>query len=311
MLSVRKLAIVSDRFFIIVCHMPSKSENLTGMFYMTLSMASFCLADLALKWACELLPTGQVMFILGLGCCALFWSIVSRKQEKVLTRIFFIPAVLLRTVGEAVAVIFIFLALINSAFTSVAAILQTLPLLMTLISFLFLGEKVGMRHLLAVVVGFAGVLLIIQPGADSFDVFSLYAVLAVIGLSMRDVGSHLSPSSISASMLALYGAMTFVVIGLVMMWFGGAKMPSLEAAGYLLAMILLASSGSYYTTKAMRLGEISVISPLRYTRLLFGMMVGVFILHEEVDQYMLLGSAIVVMAGLYVLFREQRHRVED
>ncbi|MFQ3211341.1 DMT family transporter [Candidatus Njordibacter sp. Uisw_039] len=289
--------------------MPSKSENLTGMFYMTLSMASFCLADLALKWACELLPTGQVMFILGLGCCALFWSIVSRKQEKVLTRVFFIPAVLLRTVGEAVAVIFIFLALINSAFTSVAAILQTLPLLMTLISFLFLGEKVGMRHLLAVVVGFAGVLLIIQPGADSFDVFSLYAVLAVIGLSMRDVGSHLSPSSISASMLALYGAMTFVVIGLVMMWFGGAKMPSLEAAGYLLAMILLASSGSYYTTKAMRLGEISVISPLRYTRLLFGMMVGVFILHEEVDQYMLLGSAIIVMAGLYVLFREQRYRV--
>jgi drug/metabolite transporter (DMT)-like permease len=289
--------------------MPSQSENLTGMFYMTLSMASFCLADLALKWACELLPTGQVMFILGLGCCALFWSIVSRKQEKVLTRVFFIPAVLLRTVGEAVAVIFIFLALINSAFTSVAAILQTLPLLMTLISFLFLGEKVGMRHLLAVVVGFAGVLLIIQPGADSFDVFSLYAVLAVIGLSMRDVGSHLSPSSISASMLALYGAMTFVVIGLVMMWFGGAKMPSLEAAGYLLAMILLASSGSYYTTKAMRLGEISVISPLRYTRLLFGMMVGVFILHEEVDQYMLLGSAIIVMAGLYVLFREQRYRV--
>ena len=311
MLSVKKLAIVSDRFFIIVCHMPSKSENLTGMFYMTLSMASFCLADLALKWACELLPTGQVMFILGLGCCALFWSIVSRKQEKVLTRIFFIPAVLLRTVGEAVAVIFIFLALINSAFTSVAAILQTLPLLMTLISFLFLGEKVGIHRLLAVVVGFAGVLLIIQPGANSFDVFSLYAVLAVIGLSMRDVGSRLSPATISASMLALYGAMTFVFIGVAMMWFGGAKTPSAESSGYLLGMILFASSGSYYATKAMRVGDISVISPSRYTRLLFGMLVGVFILHEEVDQYMLLGSAIVVMAGLYVLFREQRHRVED
>jgi drug/metabolite transporter (DMT)-like permease len=139
-------------------------------------------------------------------------------------------------------------------------------------------------------------------------VFSLYAVLAVIGMSMRDVGSRLSPATISAPMLALYGAMTFVLIGLVMMWFGGAKTPSLEASGYLLGMILCASSGSYYATKAMRLGEVSVISPLRYTRLLFGMLVGVFILHEEVDQYMLLGSAIVVMAGLYVLFREQRHR---
>jgi len=285
--------------------MSSTSENLRGMLYMTLSMGSFTLADLALKWACEILPTGQVMFILGLGCCALFWSIVGRKKEKALTKVFFVPAVLLRTVGEAVAVIFIFLALIHSAFTSVAAILQTLPLLMTLISFLFLGEKVGVHRLVAVVVGFAGVLLIIRPGLDSFDIFSLYAVLAVIGMSMRDVGSRLSPASISASMLALYGSMTFVLIGLVMMYFGGVKMPTLEASGYLLAMILFASSGSYYTTKAMRVGEISVISPMRYTRLLFGMLVGVFILHEQVDLYMLIGSAIVVMAGLYVLFREQ------
>jgi len=272
---------------------------------MTLSMGSFTLADLALKWACEILPTGQVMFILGLGCCALFWSIVGRKKEKALTKVFFVPAVLLRTVGEAVAVIFIFLALIHSAFTSVAAIFQTLPLLMTLISFLFFGEKVGIHRLLSVVVGFGGVLLIIRPGADNFDVFSLYAVLAVVGMSMRDVGSRLSPASISASMLALYGSMTFVLIGLVMMYFGGVKMLTLEASGYLLAMILFASSGSYYTTKAMRVGEISVVSPLRYTRLLFGMLVGVFILHEQVDLYMLIGSAIVVMAGLYVLFREQ------
>lgn len=305
---MKKLAIVSDHFFTIVCHMPTKSENITGMLFMTLSMASFTLADLTLKWACELLPTGQVMFILGLGCCGLFWSIAKRKHEKVLTRQFFMPAVLLRTVGEGVAVIFIFLALIHSAFTSVAAILQTLPLLMTLISFIFLGEKVGIHRLLAVTIGFTGVLLIIRPGADSFDVFSLYAVLAVIGMAMRDVGSRLSPVTMSASMLALYGSMTFVLIGLVMMWFGGVKTPSIEASGYLIGMILFASSGSYYATKAMRSGEISIISPLRYTRLLFGMMVGVFILNEKVDQYMLLGSAIVVTAGLYVLFREQLHR---
>ena len=288
--------------------MPSSSENLTGMFYMTLSMATFTLADLALKWACELLPTGQVMFILGLGCCALFGTIVKRKKEKTFTRNFFIPPVLLRTLGEAVTVIFLFLALIHSTFTSVSAILQTLPLLLTLISFVFLGEKMGIHRILAVIVGFAGVLLIIRPGVDSFDIFSLYAVLAVIGMSMRNIGSRLSPATISAPMLALYGSMTFVVIGMVMMWFDGVKMPSLESSCYLLAMIIFASGGSYYATKAMRLGEISVISPLRYTRLLFGMLIGVFILNEEVDQYMLLGSAIVVLAGLYVWFREQHHR---
>lgn len=290
--------------------MPSTSDNLTGMLYMTLSMASFTLADLALKWACELLPTGQVMFILGLGCCALFWIMVKRNQEPIFSRDFFIPAVLLRTAGESIAVVFIFLALIHSAFTSVSAILQTLPLLLTLISFLFLGEKVGIHRILAVTIGFAGVLLIIRPGVESFDVFSLYAVAAVIGMSMRDIGSRLSPARMSAPLLALYGAMSFVVIGSVMMGYGGAKLPSIEATGYLLAMILFASGGTYYTTRAMRLGEISVISPLRYTRLLFGLLVGVFILHEQVDQYMLLGSAIVVFAGLYVWYREQLHRRE-
>jgi drug/metabolite transporter (DMT)-like permease len=290
--------------------MPSTSDNLIGMFYMTLSMASFTFADLALKWACEILPTGQVMFILGLGCCGLFWGIVKRKQEAVFHKSFFIPAVLLRTAGEAIAVIFIFLALIHSAFTSVSAILQTLPLLLTLISFLFLGEKVGIHRILAVVIGFAGVLLIIRPGVDSFDVFSLYAVAAVIGMAMRDIGSRLSPTSISASMLALYGAMTFVVIGLVMMWSEGTKELSMESSGYLLAMILCASSGTYYATKAMRSGELSVVSPMRYTRLLFGLLVGVFILQEQVDLYMLLGSAIVVFAGLYVLYREQLHRAD-
>lgn len=288
--------------------MPTAADNLSAMFYMTLSMASFTLADLALKWACELLPTGQVMFILGLGCCALFWTMIKRKQGKIISRAFFIPAVMLRTTGEAIAVIFIFLALIHSAFTTVSAILQTLPLLLTLISFLFLGEKVGIHRTLAVCIGFAGVLLIIRPGVENFDVFSLYAVLAVIGMSMRDIGSRLSPVSISAPILAFYGATTFVVIGLVMMAFEAAVMPSWEAAGYLLAMIVFASGGTYYSTLAMRLGEISVISPLRYTRLLFGLLVGVFILNEQLDSYTLLGSVIVVSAGLYVWSREQFHR---
>jgi drug/metabolite transporter (DMT)-like permease len=290
--------------------MTTASENLKGMFYMTLAMAFFTLADLSLKWACELLPTGQVMLILGLGCCLLFGTMVKTKNEKVFTRSALMPAVLLRTVGEALTVIFIFLALINSAFTTVSAILQTLPLLLTLISFLFLGEKVGMHRLLAVAIGFAGVLLIIRPGVDNFDVYSLYAVMAVIGMSMRDIGSRLAPKSISAPLLALYGAMTFSIIGLVMMLSGGAQMPSIQATAYLLGLIVFTSGGTYYTTAAMRLGEVSVIAPLRYTRLLFGLLIGVFILHEEVDRTMLLGSVIVVVAGLYVWFRERRHKLK-
>jgi len=276
---------------------------------MTLSMAGFTLADVNLKMASEYLSTGQITLALGLGGTALFWLMLARKGEPLLTNAILEPAVMLRTVGEITATIFMVLALTYTSFTAVTVIIQTLPILLTLFSLLFLGEKVGIHRLSAVIMGFCGMLIIVRPGADGFDIFSLFAVAAVVGMSIRDIGSRLAASHHSSVRLAVFGTIAQIFAGLGFMLFEPApSWPPLIAWAYLFGLIALASFSIVIITKAMRVGELSAVSPFRYTRLFFGILAGVMIFGDQLDNYTIAGSAIILLAGLYIWQREQRHR---
>jgi len=274
---------------------------------MTLSMALFTLADANLKLASETLSTGQITLALGVGGTALFWFMLARRSEPLFSPVFYEPAVLLRTVGEMVATVFIVLALTYSSFTGVTAIIQTLPIVLTLVSFLFLGEKVGIHRMSAVIIGFIGMLVIVRPGSDGFDAYSLFAVMAVVGMSMRDIGSRLSASHHSSVRLAIFGTMSQIVAGVCFMLFEPApSWPPLIAWGYLFGLIAFASAAIVIITAAMRIGELSAVSPFRYTRLLFGLSAGAIIFDDELDSHMLTGSAIILLAGLYIWLRERK-----
>jgi len=288
------------------------SDNLKGMLLMTLSMAAFTLADANLKLASETVSTGQITLALGVGGTTLFWFFLARKGAPLFSPVVFEPAVMLRTAGEIVATIFIVLALTYSTFTGVTAIIQTLPIVLTLISFLFLGEKVGIHRLTAVVLGFIGMLIIVRPGADGFDVYSLYAVLAVLGMSMRDIGSRLSASHHSSVRLAIFGTMGQIVAGIGFMLFEPTpNWPSPSAWGYLFGLVAFASIAMVVITKAMRVGELSAVSPFRYTRLLFGLTAGVVIFGDTLDAYMITGCVIILCAGLYIWQRERKIKTSN
>ena len=287
---------------------PLASENRQGILLMIVSMAFFTLADLFLKYASEFVTTGQITLALGVGGTLMFRLMLFRKGEAVFTSECISGPVILRTAGEMVATLFIILALTYASFTGVAVILQTLPLLLTLCSFLFLKESVGLHRIAAVVLGFGGVLLIVQPGSEGFDAYSLLAILAVIGMTMRDFGSRLCPSSISSERLAIYGTLAQIVLGLTLMAFeDDHSMPNLEVSLYLLAMVFFASLAILVVTMAMRVGEVSVVSPFRYSRLFFAVLLGIFVLDEAVDQNMILGSIVIIVAGLYVWWRERQN----
>jgi drug/metabolite transporter (DMT)-like permease len=237
----------------------------------------------------------------------MFWVLLKRKGETVFSSVFYEAPVILRTAGELVATLFIILALTYASFTSVSVILQTLPLLLTLCSFLFLKERVGIHRLSAILLGFGGVLLIIRPGTDGFDAYSLLAILAVIGMTMRDFGSRLVGSHISNEQLAIFGTLGQIILGIGLMAFEEEhSTPSPEVALYLVGMVVFASMAILLVTKAMRTGEISAISPFRYSRLFFGLLVGIVVLGETVDQIMIIGSAIIIFSGLYIWLRERK-----
>ena len=283
----------------------SAGANLRSIMLMIVAMACFTLADMLIKIASRTLPVGQIMMMLGIGSTLVFWSLMRLKREPVLFAPLRQPAVILRNIGDFIAALSMCLALAYVPLSTIGAVIQMVPLMITAVAALFLGERVGIRRLSAILVGFAGVLLILQPGRADFDAMVILALVAAIGMTARDVGTKLISQDLSTLLLSLYGSAFFTLSGAVLLLVtGGATLPDSGMMWLFLAMIALGSLGYIFVTTAVRLGDMSVVSPFRYSRLLFSVAIGILILDETVDAMMLSGCALTIGAGLYIWRRE-------
>jgi len=191
--------------------------------------------------------------------------------------------------------------------SSASAILQAAPLVVAAGAVLVFGEKVGWRRWLAIVIGFIGVLMILRPGTGGFEPLSIFAVLGMIGFAGRDLATRAAPQSMTNAQLGLYGFAMMAVAGVIALsWTGGAMLPEGTSSLLLLAAIIMGVVGYSCLTGAMRTGEIGVVAPFRYIRLVFAMILGVLVFAERPDVMTLLGSAVIVASGLYTVFRGQR-----
>jgi len=286
--------------------MAKHSENLRGILLMVASMATFTFADLFLKLSTQSLPTGQVMVIFGVGCCLGYWPILYRRGEQIWSRAFFEPSVVLHNIGEVIATIGVFVALALAPLSLVSMIMQTLPLMLTLFAFFFLRERIGIHRLAALILGFAGVLLIIRPGMGDFNIYTLVAIFGVFGMAMRDIGSRLTRKSISTVLLSFYSSVLVILTGFGMLHgTAGWQRPDPVTWLYLIAMIVLGAVALVLLTTATRIGELSVISPFRYSRIFFAAAVGMLILGETIDLMTAAGGGLIIIAGIYVWHRER------
>ena len=137
---------------------------------MIIAMGCLTLTDMLIKIASQTLPIGQVMIFYGVGALVVFWGLLSIKSESIRLLPLTNTAVIWRNVGDLISVNSMFLALVFVPLSTIGAVIQAVPLLVTAAAALFLGEKVGIRRLFAIFTGFVGTLLIIQPGAAGFDI---------------------------------------------------------------------------------------------------------------------------------------------
>ena len=282
-----------------------ENRNLHAIFLMIVAMACFTLVDLLIKISSQTLPVGQVMITLGLGSALAFWMMMAVKGEPVLFAPFLQPALLLRNTGDFVGSISMCLALAYVPISTIGAVIQAVPLMLTAAAALFLGERIGIRRLSAILVGFAGVIFILQPGRADFDVMVVLAVVAAVGLSVRDIGTKLVSRDVSTFLVSFYGAALFACSGGLLLFFtGGASLPNAPMIIASVVMIALSSFGMICVTIAVRIGEMSVVSPFRYSRLLFSLAAGVMVLGEQVNAMMLFGCVLTIGAGLYIWRRE-------
>ena len=281
------------------------NANLKSIMLMIIAMGCLTLTDMLIKIASQTLPIGQVMITYGIGALVVFWGLLRIKGEPIQLSPLTNPAVIWRNVGDLIAMNSMFLALVYVPLSTIGAVIQAVPLLVTAAAALFLREQVGLRRVSAIFVGFLGTLLIIQPGANTFDITTTLVLVAALGMALRDIATKLVRESFSTLLLSFYSCFLFIFSGSIILLIQGVpSLPDWDDVAMLVAMIIAGCLGFFFMTEAVRLGDMYVVIPFRYSRLLFSMAAGILILGEQVNAMMLIGSALTILSGLYIWHRE-------
>lgn len=279
---------------------------------MVLSMAAFALADTLVKVNSSTVSPAQVLFFLIGGGLVAFSLIAKVQGADLMDAQAFTPILLLRYLSEVLGMVGMVLALANVPLSTVGAITQATPMVVTLGAVLFLGEQVSWRRWSAIVVGFLGVMLIVQPGGAEFDVAVLWAILAMVSLSVRDLTTRLTPVNMASSALATYTMIAAIPFAVGWVLFNGESLFP-EQANWLLVLCMtsLGAAGYLCLIGSMRMTEASTVAPFRYTRILFLLVLGILVFDERPSVTMLAGAALVIASGVYMMWREKRVKVEQ
>jgi drug/metabolite transporter (DMT)-like permease len=284
------------------------AENLRGIGLMSASMALFAFEDMFLKFAAADLPTGEILLITCLFGMTFFGLLARYEGRRTLTREALHPWVMARNAGEMFGTYAYITALASVPLATVSAVLQAMPLAVTMGAALFMGEKVGWRRWTAIAVGFVGVLIVIRPGLDGFRPAAMWVLVTVAGLGLRDLASRAIPAEISSTQVSAWGVASVAVLGAGMMPFQTAVMPGPWQAAMMAGAVVFGTVGYWAITQASRMGEVSVVSPFRYTRLIFAILIGVLVFAEPADVMTLSGAALIIGSGLYSFTRERARK---
>ncbi|MCW4256110.1 MAG: DMT family transporter [Candidatus Thiodiazotropha taylori] len=277
---------------------------------MVISMACFAIEDALIKSVTQSIPAGQILTVFGLGGTLVFALVASLSGQHLLTKEAFSRPMQTRILFEVIGRLFYVLALAYTTLSSTTVILQAAPIFVVLGAALFFHEKVGWRRWIAIFIGLLGVVVIVRPGSESFSILSLFALLGMLGFAGRDLASRAAPSTLGVSILGFYGFVSIVLAGLVISAWQRLPFvfPDPTTALNLLGTVLFGVIAYSGLMKAMRTGEVSAVTPFRYTRLLFGVSLGVLIFAEPLSRPVVVGCCLIVISGLVILWSDKSQR---
>ena len=286
---------------------PADRANARGAALMVGSMVAFTVNDAFMKVLGTQWPVFQSLFIRGIFAVLIMlflaWALghlrwnLSRRDWRMVAA---------RTGCEAVAAALFITAIFNMPLAEATAILQALPLTVTLAGALFLGEQVGWRRWLAIGVGFIGMLMIVRPSMSGVSPYALCAVAAVILITFRDLAARQMSNDVPSLLAAAAGALGVMLIGALGSTTEDWVPLNQVAAVGLIGAILTIGVAYFFSVAAMRSGDIGFVAPYRYSALLVALVIGYFAFDEVPDPLTLAGAALIMATGLYTLFRERQ-----
>ena len=274
---------------------------------MMMSMACFAVEDTFIKLLSARLPATQILFSIGFGGALITLVLAIVLNVNLADKILLNKHVISRTIADLFGALSFTSAMVLIPMSLLASILQATPLFVTLGAAILLGEKVGWRRWSAIFIGFLGVIIILQPGYGSFQLASLLGLAAVLCLALRDVVTRDMATEIPTLTVTFYACLAMGSAGFIAYpFFGPPIMLTTYEAIILICAAIIGLTGYFLLVLATRKGDVSVIAPFRYSRLLFSLGLASLILGEKLTLPILLGGLLVVSSGIYTFGRERR-----
>jgi len=278
-----------------------------GSLFMMIAMAGYTGNDALTKLAGTHINAAQIMLVRGLFATAIVGLLAWQQGALRPWRTILVPALGVRVLAELTATFAFLIGLLQLPLANATAIMQALPLAITMGAALFLHEPVGWRRWSAIGAGFIGVLIIVRPGFEGFNRFALFNLFAVLACTVRDLATSRVPRSIPSLFVALSTSVAVTIGGLLaVVPFGGWTPMEDATVGMMAGASVLVVVGYQFAAMAVRTGQMSAVAPFRYTALLWSILLSIVIFNQYPDLPMIVGATIIVGSGIYAFWRERR-----
>lgn len=273
---------------------------------MILAMASFTAGDTMTKLMAGQVPVGQIIFIRGIVATVIIIAICVRQGVITEVPLIFQKNVLARSLSDMAGTLFFITALMHMPIANLTAVMQAVPLLVIGFAALFLGEKVGWRRTLAILVGLAGVLFIVKPAPASFTIYDGLSLGLIIAVALRDILTRRLTFNVPTMIVVLANSAVVTVSGLALYPFEDWVALDVRHLAYLFFGGIFLCLGYVCMVLTIRMGDISSTAIYRYSVVLFALLSGVIVFREFPDEWALIGIALIVASGIYALLREMK-----
>ena len=284
------------------------SENTKGAFLISLAAACYVMSDIFMKFLSSEISMFQITYLRGLLVTFFLFSYCYMSEAS-----FFIEewrdriVITIRSILEVIMTYAFLAALFNMNVANANAILQLIPLIVLLGSFIFLRQSPKTYEWIAVLVGCFGAVIIIRPGASDFNFFTIHALVAVFCLSARDLLTVRLNKNIPSNVVAFYSALMLTVVSFLLSedtdLFG-----KVDNSLFIVYTAIFVSIGYIASVSAMRYGEVTFVSPFRYTALLWASVMG-FIFFGEIPKFStLFGGSLIILAGIFIFYKSKDNK---
>ena len=278
------------------------TKNQLGFLYMFLSVCAFSVMDLIVKWS-DNYPLGQVIFFRGFFGLVLYYFIIPKERLK---DFYYTKRPMLhfsRCFFGLMALLSIFTALRNLPLATVVSISFAAPIFTTIFSIFFLSERVGYFRWVAVFVGFIGIVIISEPGFSSLNIYYIFPVIFVLGMSYVAISIRQLSSTEPVWLISLYFSAAITLAGLFTIPFGWL-MPTMKDLIFLSFIGIFGGVANLWLSQSYKFSEVSLVTPLKYLALIFGIIFGYLIWDEIPTIKTLIGATLVIVSSIIIFSRE-------